>query len=1521
MIERAEFSAAQMGLTAFGDADVDAAVAIVDAERRARGVVAMGSMASAGAAEQAAEVVVAAAAAATAVAAVSGRAPGQLPPDLATQLSVVAMPPAARAAATVVAPRVARTRYMPTLGEATRAAFPWEVATTHPRLQTGYAPGAFVALVGSGGNPHAVLHAQRRAAYSWLDALADAAPPGHYFVDVGGRPDIVETLPSASGRWRYMCPLLMDEDNDRFARSQPYVDDGKACRCALRCTDGALDARCHVCSVEDNSATYVFMHSAYYISRDAIVALAQTNRVVIATHRFDGFSGEFAFRRGTHERISEARWTREADLVTMTIEGNAYTYSHSSMAWLRSHSTHATAGIGAIRWRRVASLGDYSLAADPMEPTAACLDIYVIERCEPEYVTASTPFGRRARHASRIVDSADGVQYEYTKEGQAIQIVARNGADVRVVTCSHECFEEVARKFPGQAPGPAMTSALQRARMIVSPGDIVLLCRAAKAFTEDDTRALAAATTLTAPRDRATAAGLLGNAVNTDRLALVPRLCGAVAAYALTGSPVAAVAAAACGGWVQLALEEAKTDGLELVLRRRGVGSVLAAVLAFAVATLGAWRVGQLLWALRGQYFAARKVLQRAWPALGAVLVPLASDLDLADDQAHVNLSELVTHIGPWPPTHSTRLRMAFAAVGVRLANGMRALRAHYAETDLLRGDRIGDAYASSVAAVTLGVERLRAFTLEPSRALGAAEAVERVRAFRLGHVVDAAARVLPSAETVQQGVSAVVQRALDMSVGEMYDAARDRIVSFVPEPGTLRALLARGAGTAGLPPTTGSVLASVDSVAQSGLHAAWLAYTRDLRLTGSLLAVSTAMAAIAYRIPGAALVPAFGLPLAAPSMLPAVTTIFAHVCGEEYTKQWLDKVLTAIGLWKGSGHQLFALFELALKFSIDTRAGYLGLPACVMHLAIAGGGFSSRVGSHAAWNLMATAASLVLVGVPDFATAAPGRLVGTLSARFRPVVEWGLGGVCALEMGNHVWGRGHEGVKVPAFELKDGAYVKTPLPSRNPQIWKPKPLMVCGPIISPYSVGLLNSNAWNMPMEEWCLRGRHCLATPEPTEAGLSEYEEISRGVDNALYSGVDVRPVPLQVWLADFKPSRRVELEQAHTEWMRDPYVAINHSVDGRKWEASMRNFFIKVEQGAEGKAPRGIQAKRAVALAPGGPWFKALPRVMAKRGDGTRSFEGTRIIFGLSRTKSESMRLAMEAALKGDDCVLICGDDCTVYYKGRWYSLDAKRWDAHVHRRILEAENRTWRRLGCPRLALRALDEGIARHGYTRCGLEYFVDGTQASGDEDTIQKNTHGNTKVILGCVRHARRTGLPFAAAVHAFALRVGIEYEFVSELGVAFGDNAAMHDVEFCSAVPVLLADGSWGMAPKIGKVIGRFGLCLTGHLPEVMLRAKALSLLADAKHSSVLTAFAQVMLARAGPGKVGPCARERSYHSMTDSDVVCDPEYERVMCVARYGLALETVRHHVMQAAWGVSPGNMIWECPVLGAIIKRDL
>lgn len=368
-------------------------------------------------------------------------------------------------------------------------------------------------------------------------------------------------------------------------------------------------------------------------------------------------------------------------------------------------------------------------------------------------------------------------------------------------------------------------------------------------------------------------------------------------------------------------------------------------------------------------------------------------------------------------------------------------------------------------------------------------------------------------------------------------------------------------------------------------------------------------------------------------------------------------------------------------------------------------------------------------------------------------------------------------------------------------------------------------------------------------------------------------------------------------------------------------MRSFFIKVEQGAAGKAPRGIQAKRAVALVPGGPWFKALPRVLARRGDGTRSFEGVAIVFGLCRTKSDAWDRAMCVAADGRDCLLVCGDDCVVFYEGRWYSLDAKRWDAHMHRRLLEAENRTWQMLGCPRAAMRVLEEGIERHGYTRCGIEYQVDGTMASGDEDTIQKNTCSNTKVVLGAMRHARRTRQSFATACVEYALRVGVEYEFVDPRGVAFGDEASMHNVEFCSAVPVRLVDGSWGMAPKIGKVLARFGLCLTGHRPEVMLRAKAMSLLADAKHSTLLTEYAQVMLIRAGPGRVGPVGRERSYHSVTSRDVACDPVYEEAMCCARYGLGMDALRQFILAAAWGVTPGDMVWECPVLAGVIRRDV
>lgn len=1358
--------------------------------------------------------------------------------DAGEAIMVSTMPDAARLRAMTLAHRFTINR-LPTIGAITPRAFGWEALPS----MSGYAPGAFVNLVADGGNPHAVLHAQRRAAYMWLDSFAATAPADTIFVDVGGRPDIVETLPNPSGRWRYMCPLIMDEDHDRSRDVEPYLGTC-ACRCRLGASPndpGELNAPCHICGAE--SRVMVFMHSAYYIPRNTLVALAQEGPVVICTHRFDAFSGQFAYRRGLSSPTVEATWTRSGDMVTMKVEGNQYTYEHSSMAWLRASSSLATA-VGCARWRRVTSLGDYSVNADPMAPTHACLDIYIMERCAPEVVQVGPQFGRRVRHGVRTVTASDGTLYEFYKEGAAVQIVAQGPNGTRSLTVSYDQFEEVSRKFPGQPPQAAMLSALQRARQCCGAADIVFLCTAAQEYTREDTEALATAMVVRRPADEALSNAFRGVPHNTERVDAHWRVGSALFVLGLTGSPLTALLGLAFGSKVREFLDDVRTDGLQIACRRRGITPMMAAAVGTLLGLVVAWQA-------RRAYEALQQMIRRAMGGQLRLALPMSGSIvqwwNAREERPRLLEDAL------------ERVSALCARARVVVATGVVPAMRHWAAdigrdvitTELCAWGQLVRSHASS------GLEDIR------SRA-GRAIAVYGVS----------------SSDDRWRNVAATLLGSMPNIVREVTQADIDRVVRG-PE-----FLLSR-------------------------------------RMVPQLPFLVSAVA-LAAKVP---LAVCAILPFSAASVgWVAAAGVVRDVVFEEAVKQGWGALAERAGMHRIAGHIAFATAEVALKLhnGSDDLVG-VGM-AWAMHVGLACSPFLSRCAGHSMWNLAVTCNAALCIKQVMSPVARSGRLCAAAGERYRAVIEIGLGGFVPLAFGNHVWGQSHEGaVAPPNPTLKPGAWVKAPRPFTD-LLLKPKPMMVMGPIVTPCELGVPVSYAWNEGIEQWCLEGRHCMDTPAPDPAALERFAEFSKRYNRQIYKRMQVEAVPWATWIGDFAPARRAQLERARVEYMRDPYVAMNHDVavlDGRtkRYEATLRSFFCKVEQTVPGKTPRGIQALRDVALVPAGCWFKALPRALAGCADGRRECDGVAVVYGLSRTKSEAMRLAMQIALDGRAVVLTCGDDGWVALRGRAYSLDAKRWDAHTGRRLLEIGNATWREMGCPRTGSRLLDAGLARHGYTRAGLEYFVDGTTGSGDLDTITKNTDTDSKIMVRAAILSLRTGRPFAECLREVGLSLGIEYEFVAEEGVSVADVVALHGVEFCSALPVLLQDGTWGMCPKLGRVIYRFGLCLTGHSPECMLRAKCMSLIADAKHSTLCTLFAHCMLVRAGPGKVAPFATLRRFGCLTNSLVGPDADYESAAVVARYGFSKEVIADRIVHACTVISSRSMCVECPVLAAIIAIDV
>jgi len=243
-------------------------------------------------------------------------------------------------------------------------------------------------------------------------------------------------------------------------------------------------------------------------------------------------------------------------------------------------------------------------------------------------------------------------------------------------------------------------------------------------------------------------------------------------------------------------------------------------------------------------------------------------------------------------------------------------------------------------------------------------------------------------------------------------------------------------------------------------------------------------------------------------------------------------------------------------------------------------------------------------------------------------------------------------------------------------------------------------------------------------------------------------------------------------------------------------------------------------------------------------------------------------------------------------------------------------------------------LDREGRTTMGISYSCDGNTGSGDNDTIQKNCVSNFPIAVvailtgGDMSGALVDGVaPFAKSLHRVAAGVAISYEFIDEAGVEAGDEINYHNLEFCSAVPVRAVDGSWVAVGKIGRVIARFGLCTPGHKADVMLRSKALSLRAEAKHSSVLMYWADRAYAHAGAGRLAEMGEHdlgtRRYTEYMADDMgptVC-LQSEQVMLQVRYGASREDFIA-AMKEVWDEfdRSGRVEFENPLLISAVLRD-
>lgn len=654
-----------------------------------------------------------------------------------------------------------------------------------------------------------------------------------------------------------------------------------------------------------------------------------------------------------------------------------------------------------------------------------------------------------------------------------------------------------------------------------------------------------------------------------------------------------------------------------------------------------------------------------------------------------------------------------------------------------------------------------------------------------------------------------------------------------------------------------------------------------------------------------------------------------AHVTAEEFVKASMQRTYELAAARYGAPvilnmHCMFALFEMIGKLDRMLRTGkcpvlgventgfewtqVLGSTLAVgLHCSIRNLPFHQREAIHTAWNLMTAWVSVcrgMAAGRSDI-----GKYVHDLGYGIYDKVKFGniLGGQAFLYDFDY-----------PTPEMRPDSVLTEPDPYRYVAP-KSKGLIICGPLLDPTIKPFCAPVAYTHANEKRAVVSRITMVTPQvDTTFFDTVFRPMALDICRHVFKDARVFPMERSDWLATLPFRRRGMLIQAFKDIDSDPWLLKYNNIGGKLFDPTKRKLFLKVEQTKFNGDGRAIQAGLDTTLANAGPWCMALCKLLRDVGDGETEYNGVRIIFGIGRDKTECYRLFFNRVAQGLKVVMITGDDVMVCDGEKLFSIDAKRWDAHTGEELLKLGNEIWKLLGVPKTILKNMMQGIKRNGKTVFGMFYARLGGTASGDPDTIQKNCLLGLLILLVtfCLLKPEAS---FSSTLDEIARKVGVVYEFVDDKGVDIGDIDSYHTLAFCSCFPVVLVDGTFGASPCIGKVLYRFGLAKPGHLPEVTLRSKALSLLAEARHSHFLTHYALCAYDAVGAGKY--YVEERRYTEYaTTLDLDADVEEEDLMFRRRYGVTLAEAKAAVTRIWDDAIAGEIVFTDPLIASIILID-
>jgi hypothetical protein len=379
------------------------------------------------------------------------------------------------------------------------------------------------------------------------------------------------------------------------------------------------------------------------------------------------------------------------------------------------------------------------------------------------------------------------------------------------------------------------------------------------------------------------------------------------------------------------------------------------------------------------------------------------------------------------------------------------------------------------------------------------------------------------------------------------------------------------------------------------------------------------------------------------------------------------------------------------------------------------------------------------------------------------------------------------------------------------------QPLSVSG-IVMTQCIPIVPSNSAH---SSWAaIIGRGVKAQPYSSGGfDLSYFQLFERWVNrwyDSLFPGLRAGPVraaSFEAWSSRFPTSQRCVLARAR-ERLRTGFVP----------RTGKRGMFVKIEplmkstqHGVDDFTPRMIQSSTAEHSVRTGPFAYAFSKRLVDMWDG----ENFPICYAATRNGERLGHLMHHAAIEAGEA---CADEG-----------DYARYDTTIHERLLNLEAHVYQLAGATRDAATAFAEDVYTEGEDKWGNKYCVRGTRSSGRQNTSCGNSvlQGLVKTFNIAVTHCELVEADVMDVdpidiLDSHRVKVFVMGDDGLEIGTSFLDKVpqtelnallglvlerqthrgpdAMMKCSFLSCRLWPVEGGDWVLAPKIGRVLAKFG-------------------------------------------------------------------------------------------------------------------